>query len=182
MGTRHLICVVTDGEFKVAQYGQWDGYLDGHGIQIAKFIKKTDMEEFKRRVEQIQLLDGSDIEKIYTKDYLNDDPVFSRNTGSRILTQIMNRPIQYLVNNLDFANDSLFCEWCYIIDLDEKLLEIYEGFNKEPLCDDARFYCETPNKSGYYPVKLYRSLAFDGIVTEMEKLIEEYNNELENGE
>ena len=26
MGTRNLTCVFKDGEYKVAQYGQWDGY------------------------------------------------------------------------------------------------------------------------------------------------------------
>lgn len=26
MGTRHLTAVVIDGDYKVAQYGQWDGY------------------------------------------------------------------------------------------------------------------------------------------------------------
>lgn len=31
MGTRNLTCVVLDGEFKVAQYGQWDGYPEGSG-------------------------------------------------------------------------------------------------------------------------------------------------------
>jgi len=26
MGTRNLTCVMKDGQYKVAQYGQWDGY------------------------------------------------------------------------------------------------------------------------------------------------------------
>jgi hypothetical protein len=38
MGTRHLIEVKIDGELKVAQYGQWDGYLTGQGVNIADFI------------------------------------------------------------------------------------------------------------------------------------------------
>ena len=29
MGTRHLTAVVLNGDFKVAQYGQWDGFTNG---------------------------------------------------------------------------------------------------------------------------------------------------------
>jgi len=29
MGTRHCIIAVCDGEHKIAQYGQWDGYPTG---------------------------------------------------------------------------------------------------------------------------------------------------------
>lgn len=39
MGTRHLIAVMQDGEYKVAQYGQWDGYPAGQGTRILKFLK-----------------------------------------------------------------------------------------------------------------------------------------------
>lgn len=32
MGTRNLTAVYLDGQYKVAQYGQWDGYPEGQGI------------------------------------------------------------------------------------------------------------------------------------------------------
>lgn len=38
MGTRHLIEVVVDGQIKVAQYGQWDGYPSGQGVDVLKFL------------------------------------------------------------------------------------------------------------------------------------------------
>ena len=40
MGTRHLTCVVKDGDYKVAQYGQWDGYPSGQGIDILTFLRE----------------------------------------------------------------------------------------------------------------------------------------------
>ena len=43
MGTRHLICVVSDGDYKVAQYGQWDGYPSGQGAAILEFLHKEDL-------------------------------------------------------------------------------------------------------------------------------------------
>jgi hypothetical protein len=41
MGTRNLICGVVDGEMKVAQYCQWDGYIDGQGKWLAEYIHKN---------------------------------------------------------------------------------------------------------------------------------------------
>ena len=37
MGTRHITAVVAEGEFVVAQYGQWDGYPTGAGNNIATY-------------------------------------------------------------------------------------------------------------------------------------------------
>ncbi|MHC5949058.1 hypothetical protein ACVXZ3_04645 [Providencia hangzhouensis] len=39
MGTRHLICVAKDGDYKVAQYGQWDGYPSGQGLTLLTFLR-----------------------------------------------------------------------------------------------------------------------------------------------
>lgn len=38
MGTRHLICVFFQGKWVVAQYGQWDGYPEGQGVKIYRFL------------------------------------------------------------------------------------------------------------------------------------------------
>lgn len=39
MGTRNLTMMVIDGKFRIAQYGQWDGYPEGQGITILKFMR-----------------------------------------------------------------------------------------------------------------------------------------------
>lgn len=41
MGTRHLIAAVIDGEYKIAQYGQWDGDPEGQGLTVLDFLLKT---------------------------------------------------------------------------------------------------------------------------------------------
>jgi len=67
MGTRHLICVVKDGEYKVAQYGQWDGYLSGQGQDIVKFIiKSMEKDKFLNSLDKCRFIDveGKDKELI----------------------------------------------------------------------------------------------------------------------
>ena len=34
MGTRHITAVVSEGQFVVAQYGQWDGYPTGQEMTL----------------------------------------------------------------------------------------------------------------------------------------------------
>ena len=48
MGTRNLTAVMIDGEYKVAQYGQWDGYPSGQGLTCLHFLRETmDEDKFK---------------------------------------------------------------------------------------------------------------------------------------
>ena len=49
MGTRNLTAVYIDGEYKVAQYGQWDGYPEGQGMTALTFLRdKMDTNSLRR--------------------------------------------------------------------------------------------------------------------------------------
>jgi len=48
------------------------------------------------------------------------------------LKPYINGSIQHLIDSQDFIKDSLFCEWGYIINLDDNVLEVWRGFQKEP--------------------------------------------------
>ena len=48
MGTRSLIVVYMDGDYRVAQYSQCDGYPEGQGMSVLKFLE-NDFVEHKFR-------------------------------------------------------------------------------------------------------------------------------------
>ena len=56
MGTRHLIVVIDrKGTLEVAQYGQWDGYPSGQGIDVLKFAKnKSLLNELEKKFDIIK--------------------------------------------------------------------------------------------------------------------------------
>jgi len=197
MGTRHLICVVKDGEYRVAQYGQWDGYPSGQGLTVLRFLtKEMDRTRFESKIDELSWITDEEYESQWkecgtdpvsdlvsidiAEKYAEKHPENSRNTGGKILSIIQNsdKPLK-IINQLDFAADSLFCEWAYVIDLDKNTFEVYKGFNKEPLKKDERFaqLDKESNsveldgdivirESEYHPVRLARSFALDNLPSE----------------
>jgi len=189
MGTRNLICVVRNGEFKVAQYCQWDGYPSGQGSTACHFVVENlttpdGLKQFIEKIDALQPITHKEIAQLWNDIGANDSgfvsfgisrlmlekyPEYHRNTGAKILDLILNRPFGMKISKaLEFAADSLFCEWCYVIDLDTMNFEIYRGFNKEKLPENARFAFlnEKSEKDNdhrdniYYPVRLIAEFGF----------------------
>ncbi|KAH0393586.1 hypothetical protein KCU89_g12258, partial [Aureobasidium melanogenum] len=38
MGTRNLTLVYYNGQYRIVQYGQWDGFPDGQGLNVLSFL------------------------------------------------------------------------------------------------------------------------------------------------
>ena len=151
MGTRNSTIVIQDGLMKVAQYGQWDGYPSNAGIGILDFLKDVNMDSFKEAVSNCTEFTEEEIEKSVL---IADHPHLSRDNGYKILELITDANGLKLCSDTRFVVDSLFCEWAYVVDLDKNKLEIYKGFNKKPLPNNARFKnMEHLSENGYYPVK-----------------------------
>lgn len=152
MGTRNLTMVYLDGEYKIAQYGQWDGYPEGQGMTCLNFARKLAVDKVKetfieklRALQEYTQADIDDINKRIEsgelKKWKEVYPALSRDTGGEILDFILGAPLGEKVNiSINFAADSLFCEWGWLIDLDNNKFEAYAGFNKEPLTEEDRFY------------------------------------------
>lgn len=180
MGTRGLTMVVLNSETKVSQYGQWDHYPSGKGIDILELISSFNIEKFKEKISKLHWITEEEANKVdENENWETNYPYLSRDAGGQILNAIYNGEmvvsagigerkvikcdVKFLTNKESFAGDSLFCEWAYVIDLDKNTFEIYKGFNKEPLEETERFFNHFKHSEHkgeddvYYPVKMVKS-------------------------
>jgi len=178
MGTRNLTVVIDKaGTLKIAQYGQWDGYPSGQGktalefllanpqfekkLEKVRFQTESDTKEFEKFLKDIGSKDGSFNGKQYDA-YKAKYALLSRDNGAGVLQMINDlEEDAWLENRIEFANDSLFCEWAYVIDYQKGTFEVYQGFNEKPLNESDRFYSETEGK--YSGVKLLKSYSLDNL-------------------
>ena len=178
VGTRNLTAVYIDGQYKVAQYGRWDGYPEGQGITCLRFCKtlrdKNAKEVFKEKVRCARWITDEEIElinkKIETKEITNWKriyPQLSRDICSKILYLIMEKEKGIvLANNIDFAANSVFCEWAWVIDLDNNTFEAYCGFNEENLTEKDRFYFLHDKSKDIYPIRLVAKWSLNKLPSE----------------
>ena len=162
MGTRNLIAVYMDGEYKIAQYSQWDGYPEGQGSTCLYFLREEMIEhKFRERLRKLRMIQNEKqmaaIKSLYPKG--TSFPEFDRDTGADILKIVQSGETTSgcVANNIGFAaGTSVFgCEWAWVIDLDRRTFEAYIGYNKKPLSEKDRFYfLEDQCDEGYHPAKL----------------------------
>ena len=200
MGTRNLTMVISKGEYRIAQYGQWDGYPSGQGSVVFNFLTNPDVDlnKFREVVERCRFIENSErkqkeIEKFLGKigssnGWMNGEqadlyqkkyPYLTRDNGADILNLVYEAKDDELIwlnNSVTFASDSLFCEWAYLIDLDKNVLEVYQGFNMKPLNKKDRFYDMPKDRddSEYYPIRMIKSYDINNLPT-----LSEFIKELE---
>ena len=176
MGTRHLIAIVQGGEYKVANYGQWDGYPSGQGLTILRFLRNSNLDRFAEKVAKCSFLNDAEIEEINAEanrvgklpDHL------SRDLGAKVFQLIMDSDEGFKFHNsLNFAADGLYCEWAYVVDLDKQTFEVYEGFKQTPVPEGQRFFDMNPDletwkpdyagQALYYPVQLVKEYSMNNL-------------------
>lgn len=176
MGTRSATGVRVDGTDKIS-YNQFDGGLDCVGSNIVKeFADALEADPFSTADEIIEgwrvkaraaLLvseksEPTDAQIKQFKQHAN------RGVSSRQLTEwyVLLRELQgsilgrldagVFIDNNGFINDSLFCEWAYVLNLDEKVLEVYRGFQEKRRKNAGRYMAAAvaPDDCGYWPCAL----------------------------
>lgn len=140
MSTRGLMGIKKKGELK-AQYNHFDSYISGLGkdiIEEINKIKKNDrIEVLNKTFDNIILLNENNNIDDEIKEYCIRNNVADTGVSSKSLDDLycLLRKTQgnlglyisgfkYMLNGNDFINDTLFCEYAYIINLDTKTLDI----------------------------------------------------------
>lgn len=158
MGTRHLTIVKKDGKIKIAQYGQWDGYPEGAGKEILSFCRNhlataEGRESFATQLDKCRFLTENEIDlinelidkdemlsrydpKTYRANWTKRWPELSRDTGNNVLEMVLESENGLgLADQFEFIHDHVFCEWAWMIDLDERIFGNVVGVesaNREP--------------------------------------------------
>ena len=178
MGTRGLICVQKDGEYKVAQYGQYDSYPEHTGKYILRFLRNINLDTFEASVAECEFYTDAELLRLdSTLRDLERGQSFgikmlrelSACTFEEVLPIITFNGVRKLENAIEFAQQSLHCEWGYVIDFDKRTFEVYKGYNEQDLTEKDRFY-RGESTERFKPIKLAVSYSLDDLPTEEEFL------------
>lgn len=142
MGTRGAVGFRIDGTDKVT-YNHFDSYPSGLGEVVVAFCKRTKDIDLAPFVRGIRLVDeGTPPSEAEIKKYRQwyDGSVGSGSPQDWycLLREAQGQLDCYLegldvmIDSHEFLADSLFCEWAYIVNLDEGVLEVHQGRNHDP--------------------------------------------------
>jgi len=189
MGTRGAVGFKIGDQLKVT-YNHFDSYPDGLGKDVVAFCRQvgklSGWEKLKELVKAVKMVEedvkpSKALQKRYKK--FSDTNVSEQTLEEWYvllrkcqmaggLKAIYAGQVSHMIESAKFLKDSLFCEYAYIIDLDNMKLMFFEGFNKTP--DDnsplpfPQEDCykdepDYPNKKAYYPVRFVGSCSLNKI-------------------
>lgn len=171
MGTRGLIGFYKNGKTK-ATYNHFDSYPEGVGKVILQEIKHFSITQMNDIFSDIKLIKNpediapSDMVFKYGK-YGN--PTVGGSINNReiktwyqllrgvqgTLKPYLTGEVEHMIDSKEFIQDSLFCEWAYIINLDTEKFEVWRGFQTRP--QKNRYQLKRPSQSGYWACKRVKS-------------------------
>lgn len=188
MGTRGFITFVADGVEKTA-YNHCDSYPGGLGVDVLTFLRANRHELTCDRhsqqsgsapdlIRKLRVVDpGStptpaDVQRLSQFANLN---VSTRSADDWyvLLRETQGDPAAMLTAGViedakDFPLDSLFAEYGYVVDIDARTFEAYEGFQHDTH-DKGRFAARQ-GREGYAPVALAKSWPLDSLPSDEEFL------------
>lgn len=128
MGTRHYQVVITkEGDKKVQQFGQWDGYPEGQGLNILRYLKSGNLEKYQNELEKLREVTKEELKAIDFIDWNVEYPYLSRDCGSKIHQMIENGEVKF-VSLCPEEEAGAWCEGFYTIDFQENVfISNYHG-------------------------------------------------------
>ena len=194
MGTRGVWGFHKNGKDKLT-YNHFDSYPEGLGEVMVNFIDNVPALGLSRFCDDIILVDEESTPSKKSQEFYKKHGVANLNVGNRstedwycLLRELQGEPEKlyslwdetkhkvHIVDNNSFIRDSLFCEYGYIVNLDNNTLEFYVGFQKKPQ-EGNRYQAITDGKEEedfYYPCKLAKSFPLDEIrKSDVAKVVEE---------
>lgn len=170
MGTRGLCGFVVDGDVKAA-YNHFDSYPSGLGVEVLTWARYADLDDVTARARALRMVDEDSepsdddirhlehLAALRARRDVSDWYVLMREAQGDLDAYLR---AGVMLDGADFAQDSLFCEWAYLVNLDDRTLEVYRGFQTEPH-ERGRFASQDAHTAGYAPVALLRTYALGAL-------------------
>jgi len=165
MSTRGAIGFYRNGEHKVT-YNHSDSYPDGLGKKMLEYLNEFSIEELNNHFNSIELVNENEVPTAEQIERCEQSCSVDLDVGEQTVDDwyclLQNAQgdlscysaIGFMINNKAFLHDGLFCEYAYIINLDDNTLEFYEGYQKsKPI---GRYMDIEPNVNGCYAVGLIK--------------------------
>ncbi len=177
MSTRGLYGLRKNGVDKTC-YNHCDSYPRCLGKSIVEFCATTSIEDMSKLYDQILLVNEGALPTqeqvlLCLNAGLYDGSVGEQGThdwycllrklqGDLLLTKEVadGHGVVYMIDDHLFIEDSLFCEYAYIINLDTNNLEFWLGWQHDP--QPGNRYGEQAD-DGYYPCKLVLEIPLDSL-------------------
>lgn len=198
MSTRGIVGAIS-GEKIIGMYNHSDSYPSWMGVnmteQVAHLLNKYTQSELHALVRNVRVVGEddpvSDIDCADFQDFANEQVgqvIGSKPTENPSWYQLL-RGMQgdiatalergIIMDSMEFANDSLFCEWGWFINVDKMTLEVYKGFQNKPH-KKGRFAHKDgitvqAGSDSYYPIALVAEIA----LMELGKVVWEYSEDEE---
>lgn len=161
-------------------YNHFDSYPEGLGAKVVEFVenvnKSNGWELVRNAVSNLRAVESEDTPTkqeerefaCYKQDLGHDKPSYYqllRNTQGDLQAMVS---LGIYIDSSDFIIDSLFCEHAYIINLDDMVLEVYEGFNKNRKAN-GRYASKKSSDPGYYGCALVHTIPLKKVNSKMWK-------------
>lgn len=169
MGTRGLYGIRKNGKDKLT-YNHFDSYPDWLGRKIVNFCMWTSIAGLNTLYDKIELVNKNSKPTVEQKITCESMGLFDNSVGGgtrddwycllrkqqgdldKMKACIEATGKAYMIDSSSFIEDSLFCEYAYIINLDTNMLEFYTGFQTTP--QEGNRYGVQKTDDGYYPCRL----------------------------
>jgi hypothetical protein len=185
MGTRGAYGFRINGQDKVT-YCHNDSYPNGLGNMIITFISKNSINKIGIAAESVILVNEEDKaspEQLAEVKRILEDDGEQRGDWYNALRKAQGELTPYIdglvwmIDSNKFLNDSLFCEWAYIMNMDTGKLEIYKGFNLNKkaagrYADTKGYKADENDKEAYYGVVLVKEIRFSDLPKKDDEITE----------
>lgn len=183
MPTRGVIGFVYNGEQKIT-YVPFDAYPSRCGVQNVEFLRSgmaasgNDTASLIRKFQDLHLVTRGKagmpvpMETANKVRYVLQDQSLPADSWYNLLRTTQGdlgwiTTAGAMIDAASFGEDSLHCEWGWIVDLNTETLDVYRGFQREP--HEGGLWSGVPEqRGGYYGIRKIQGFYLDALPTRMD--------------